>query len=89
MDDGKEGVDIQKCISASTQVTVSGMTEYQIDPQHTCARVTVVVPCVCVCVCLSVTALAASACIHSGHKQYIWVSRRLFLDSDWWIFKKR
>ena len=36
--------------------------------------------CVCLCVCLSVTALAASACIHSGHKRYTWVSCRLFLD---------
>ena len=67
-----------------------------ISPRCACARVTVVVSCVCVCVCVSVclsvcvsvTALAASACVHSSHKQYTWVSRRLFLDFDLWIFEK-
>ena len=43
---------------------------------------------VCLSVCLSVTALAASAWVHSGYKQYTWVSRRLFLDFDSWIFEK-
>ena len=33
-----------------------------------------------VSVCLSVTAVAASACVHSGHKRYTRISRRLFLD---------
>ena len=60
-----------------------------INPRRACARVTVVVSCVCVSVCLSVTALAASTCVHSGHKRYTRVSRRPFLDFDSWIFEKR
>ena len=41
----------------------------------------------CLSVCLFVTALAASACVHSSHKRYTRVSRRLFLDFDSWIFE--
>ena len=54
------------------------------NPRRACARVTLVVS----CVCLSVIALAASVCVHSGHKRYTRVSRRPFLDLDSWIFEK-
>ena len=48
-----------------------------INPRRACARVTVV------CVCL-----AASASVYVRKQRHTRVSRRLFLDSDSWIFEK-
>ena len=43
---------------------------------------------VCVSVCVSVTALAASTSVYVRKQRHTRVSRRLFLDSDSWIFEK-
>ena len=51
-----------------------------INPRCACARVTVLV------LCPSVTALAA---LHTSNQRYSWVSLRLFLDLDSWIFGKK
>ena len=45
--------------------------------------------CVCLSVCLSVPALAALAYVCTCNLRYSWVSRKLYLDFDSWIFEKK
>ena len=54
-----------------------------INPRHVCVCLSV-----CLSVCQSVTALAASASVHTWNQRYSWVSLRLSLGFDSWVFKK-